>query len=266
VREPIKLSSGPTGEFWELPDLYEDEQFLALEKPSGLLTSPDRDDLQRPNLMKLLHAGIAEQKPWAKSRQLNYLANAHRLENETSGVMLLAKSKEALIYLANLFSSERISQKYVALSQGNPENDSFEVDAPIGPHSRIPDLMRIDRRRGKKSRTRFVVLEKFRGWTLLRCEPFTSRLHQIQTHLRSAHLPIVGDTLYGGKPLLLSRLKPGYYRKSGEAEHPLINRVALHAEEMSFAHPSNGQIIRICSPLPKELKVGLKYLRRYAAA
>ena len=124
----IKLSSPATRGFWEIPVLFEDEHLLALEKPSGLLTSPDRYDPDRPNLMKLLHAGIEQQKPWAKERNLTYLANAHRLDFETSGVILLAKNKPALVALANLFGSERPLKKYVALAWGNPPEKNFEVD------------------------------------------------------------------------------------------------------------------------------------------
>src|SRR5256886_17385499 len=95
----IKLSSRATGEFWEIPVVFEDEHLLALDKPSGLLTSPDRYDPNRPNLMKLLHAGIAESKPWARERGLTYLSNAHRLDFGTSGVILLAQNKEMLVQL-----------------------------------------------------------------------------------------------------------------------------------------------------------------------
>src|SRR2546426_1565987 len=93
----LKLSSPATREFWEIPILYEDSHLLALDKPGCLLVSQDRDDPQRPNLMKLLHAGIADSKPWARERQLSYLMNAHRLDFETSGVILLAKAKAVLV-------------------------------------------------------------------------------------------------------------------------------------------------------------------------
>src|SRR5690242_1640300 len=103
----IKLSSQETREFWEIPVLFEDEHLLAVDKPAGLLASPDRYDPQRPNLMRLLHDGIRDGKPWARERGLTYLMNAHRLDFETSGVMLLAKSKPVLVQLANLFGSEK---------------------------------------------------------------------------------------------------------------------------------------------------------------
>src|ERR1043166_8947748 len=131
---PIKLSSPATREFWEIPVLFEDEHLLALNKPARLLASPDRYDANRPNLMKLLHAGIAAGKSWATARGLTYLSNAHRLDFETTGVMLLAKNKPALVQLADLFGTDKPLKTYIALVQGTPADDEFEVDVPIAPH------------------------------------------------------------------------------------------------------------------------------------
>ena len=260
----LKLSSPATGEFWEIPVVYEDDSLLAVNKPSGLLSSPDRYDPQRPNLMKLLHAGIAEGRPWAKQRGLNYLMNAHRLDFETSGVMLLAKNKPVLVILANLFGSEKPLKRYVALAQGAPGQDRFVVNAALAPHHVRTGEFRVDNKRGKRASTRFEVVERFTGWTLLRCEPLTGRTHQIRVHLRHSGLPIVGDELYGGKPLLLSRLKSGYRLKPGHSERPLINRVALHAEELCLPHPVGDETVKIVAPWPKDLLVAVKYLRQFA--
>jgi RluA family pseudouridine synthase len=260
----IKLSSPVTSEFWEIPVVFEDGYLLAVNKPSGLLSSPDRYDAQRPNLMKLLHAGIAEGKLWARQRGLDYLMNAHRLDFETSGVMLLAKSKPVLVSLANLFGNEKPLKRYVALVLGVPSEERFEVNAALAPHPIRVGEFRVDTRRGKRARTRFEVLERFAGWTLLRCEPLTGRTHQIRVHLRHAGLPLVGDGLYGGKPLLLSRLKSGYRLKPGHTERPLINRVALHAEELSLPHPVGNETVKIVAPWPKDLVVAVKYLRQLA--
>lgn len=261
----IKLSSPATREFWEIPVLFEDEHLLALDKPAGLLTSPDRYDPQRPNLMKLLHAAIADGKPWARERNLTYLANAHRLDFETCGVILLAKNKPALVTLANLFGSEKPLKKYLALVRGAPEEDKFTVDAKLAQHPMKIGLMRVDPKNGKKSKTEFDVLEKFSDWTLLRCTPLTGRTHQIRVHLHHVDLPIVGDKLYGGKPLWLSRLKRDYRLKPGREERPLISRVALHAEELTLPHPVTGEMLTITAPWPKDLKVAVKYLRQYAS-
>jgi 23S rRNA pseudouridine1911/1915/1917 synthase len=259
----IKLSSPATREFWEIPVLFEDEHLLALDKPAGLLTSPDRYDPQRPNLMKLLHAAIAGGRPWARERRLDYLANAHRLDGETSGVILLAKNKPALIALANLFGAETPVRTYVVLVQGRPQADQFEMNAKLAPHPVTPGLMHVDPNNGKKSKTHFAVLEKFDGWTLLQCHPLTDRTHQIRVHLRHAGFPAVGDGLYGGKPLWLSRLKPNFRLKPGHEERPLLSRVALHAEELSLPHPVTGATVTLSAPWPKDLKVAVKYLRLF---
>ena len=261
----IKLSSPATREFWEIPVLFEDGDLLALDKPAGLLTSPDRYDPERPNLMKLLHAGIEQQKPWAKDRNLSYLANAHRLDFETSGVILLAKNKPALVALANLFGSEKPLKKYVALAWGSPPARTFEVDAKLAPHPIKIGQMRVDPKGGKKSRTQFEMLEQFSDWCLLHCTPLTGRTHQIRIHLKHAGFPIVGDELYGGKKLWLSRLKRDYRLKEGREERPLISRVALHAEELTLPHPVTHELVTIKSEWPKDLRVALKYLRQYAA-
>jgi len=260
----IKLSSPAAREFWEIPVLFEDECLLALDKPAGLLTSPDRYDPQRPNLMKLLHAGIAAGKPWARERGLDYLMNAHRLDFETSGVILLAKSRPVLVALADLFGSEKPFKQYIALVQGTPAEGKFAVDARLAPHPVKTGRMRVDPKHGKQARTEFEVLEKFSRWALLRCRPLTGRTHQIRVHLRHAGLPVVGDELYGGKPLWLSRLKPNYRLKRGREERPLISRVALHAEQLTLPHPVTGETLTITAPWPKDLKVAVKYLRQFA--
>jgi len=264
VNALIKLSFPATHGFWEVPVLYEDEHLLALDKPAGLLTSPDRYDPQRPNLMKLLHAGISTGKPWARERALDYLMNAHRLDFETSGVLLLAKSKPVLVALANQFGSEKPIKEYAALVRGNPASDEFEIDARLAPHPKDPARMRVDPKRGKKSRTRVQVVQRFRGFALLKCLPLTGRTHQIRVHLCHVGLPIAGDSVYGGPPLFLSSLKPDYRKKKGEPERPLIGRTALHAETLRLAHPVTQAELTISAPWPKDLTVAVKYLQRFA--
>jgi RluA family pseudouridine synthase len=261
----IKLSAPETREFWRIPILREDEHLLALDKPGRLLTSPDHYDPLRPNLMQLLHRDIARGASWARERQLTYLANAHRLDFETSGVLLLARDKPTLVALAGEFDEAKPAITHVALVQGAPAENAFEIEARLSPHPTQPGLMRVDTRQGKRVRTLFEVSERFAQYALLKCRPLSGRTHQVRAHLRHAGFPIVGDNLYGGEALLLSRLKSGYRLKPGREERPLMDRVALHAEQLSVTHPVSGAIVTIVAPWPKDLTVAVKYLRRYAA-
>lgn len=262
----IKLSSPATREFWEIPVLYEDDYLLALDKPSRLLTSPDRYDPARPNLMRLLHDAIKRSVAWAQERKLNYLANAHRLDFETTGIILLAKDKPTLVALANQFGCEKPVKTYVGLVHGRPEQDTFDVDRKLGWHPQKVGVMRVDEKKGKRAHTRFQVLEWFRGYALVQCQPVTGRTHQIRVHLQSVRLPLVADNLYGGQPLLLSSLKSTYRLKPGAIEKPLVQRLALHAAELTLIHPVSHSPFTIAAPWPNDFEVAVKYLRRYAAS
>jgi RluA family pseudouridine synthase len=264
VSAAVKLSSPATREFWEIPVLYEDDQLLALDKPAGLLTSPDRLAPERPSLMKLLHDGVAAGKPWARERNLSYLANGHRLDFDTSGVLLLAKTKPTLVALADQFSSGKLVRHYIALVHGVPPEDQFSVDQKIGPHPVQAGQMRIDPRDGKKSKTEFVVLERFSRWSLLRCTPQIEHAQQIRLHLDHAGFTVVGDEVFGGKKLWLSRLKKDFHLKPGREERPLISQTALHLEEVNLTNPATQNPLTIKSEWPKQLRVAIKYLRLYA--
>jgi RluA family pseudouridine synthase len=259
----IKLSSATSREFWEIGVLYEDADLLAIDKPARLLSSPDRYDPNRPNLMRLLHEGVEQAKPWAASRGLTYLANVHRLDFETSGVFLLAKNKPALIELANQFGSEKPHKTYVALIQGSPPEDEFEVDVRLSPDERRVGLMRWSRE-GKKSFTKFRVLERFEGVTFVSCHPVTGRTHQIRVHLKCAGYPIYGDESYGGGiRLLLSDFKRGFRLKPGREENPLTPSLALHAWKLEVQHPTTKSPVAMEAPWPKMLEVALRQLRRH---
>jgi RluA family pseudouridine synthase len=264
--DTIKLSSPDTSGFWEIPILYEDESLLALDKPAGMPVAPDAADPERANLSELLHKGIEEAKPWATKRSLSFLRQAHRLDSEESGVLLLAKNKPVLTSLMNWFGSEQPGLSFITLVQGSPAENQFSTEAKIAPHPMKPDLMRVDARSGKRARSSFEVLERFQDWTLLKCEPLTHRPQQIRVHLGRLGFRVAGDAAYGGKPLLLSRLKPGYHLKPNHSERPLIGKPCLHAERLAIPHPVIGESLTITSPWPKDLIVAIKYLRKFAAA
>jgi 23S rRNA pseudouridine1911/1915/1917 synthase len=261
----IKLSAPATREFWAVPVLFEDPYLLALDKPAHLLSSPEGEDQKPPNLMRLLHEGIAAAKPWATARGLAYLANPHRLDFATTGVFLLAKDRDTFAKLANQFGSDIPVRSQLALVQGNPEEDDFTVDAPLAPDLYQPGVMRVSRG-GKRSITDFTVRERFAGTALVEARPRTERTHQVRVHLKHARHPIHGDRLYDGQPLFLSSLKQHYHLKPEANERPLLGSPALHAWRLSLPHPVTGEPLLIEAPVPKDFEVALKYLRRYAAA
>lgn len=263
----IKLSSPATGEFWPLRVLYEDDHLWAVDKPAGPPAAPGEPGMNdRPSLVELLQQGIRDGRPWAVQRGLSFLRHVCRMDAQASGVLVLAKTPESHTALVNQFHAEKPVVVCLVLAQGVPPEDRFEVGLRMGPHPKDPTRMRVNHRHGKKSLTRFVREETFAGHVLWRAQPLTDRWHQIRLHLRWRRLPVVGDPVYDGPPLLLSRLKPNYRPKRYEPERPLIGRAAVHWLQVQLVHPVTGEPLLVESPLPKDFQVALKYLRRYTPA
>ena len=244
--------------------LHEDADLLALNKPAGLLAVPDRWDRDAEHLVGLLEAAIARGDDWVRQNDIRYLANAHRLDKFTSGVMLLAKTREALTHVVRQFRDRQSQKSYVALVHGCPSQETVEIDLPLAPHPRWPGRMMVNEKHGKPCRTVVHIQERFRQHTVLRVELHTGRLHQIRVHLQAISCPLVGDAVYGGGPLLLSQIKPTYKKKPGHEERPLMGRPALHAERLVVAQPTTGEDVTITAPWAKDLTVSVKYLRMFA--
>ena len=278
----FRLTLAP-GASVELPVLYEDDALMAVDKPGGLMVAPDTFDPGTPNLMSGVRRALDTGAAWVQERGLTMLSNVHRLDADTSGVLLLAKTHEALSALSGQFNDRTVGKSYVALVEGEPAEDAFEVELKIGPHPSRPWVQIEQRHGGKQTLTKFRVLERFRlrpmrgqreslpflSCSLIGCEPETGRTHQIRVHLRHAGHPILCDKVYGEgerSALFLSQLKPGYKSHEAAAEHPLLGRLALHAERLTVAHPVTGARVEFIAPLPKDFTVALKYLRKFAAA
>lgn len=266
------------------PILYEDDALVAFDKPSGLLVAPDRWDKARINLMGEVHAS---------PRFGRTVANVHRLDADTSGILVCTKTKAALDYVTGQFQSKAVQKKYHAMAVVlSPERamkviapirdangtlpDTFTVDLSLGEDERQPGRMRIFKGRGgKASITEFRTLERFgggradtqvNGFAFVECRPVTGRTHQLRIHLAAAGAPILNDPFYGTPDvqLLLSNLKRRY--KGRADEKPMIDRLALHASELTFTHPVTLAPVTITAPLPHEFEVALKYLRKFAGA
>lgn len=252
------------------PILFEDDAMIAFDKPSGLLIAPDRWNKSRENLMGLIHARLG-----------HGVANVHRLDADTSGVLLCAKTKPALDFLSGQFQSKTVEKKYLAFVVVLPVENAMKVVAPVrdaagmlpevfsidlalGEDERQPGRMRIFKGRGgKECTTEFRVLERFGHFVFLECRPLTGRTHQIRVHLAAAGAPVLNDPFYGDPEikLLLSELKRRY--KGREEEKPMIGRLALHASELTLKHPVTREPVTLSAPLPHEFAVALKYLRKF---
>ena len=235
------------------PILFEDEHVIAFDKPAGLLVAPDRWDKTAANLIQIVHQKLSPQ-----------IFNVHRLDRETSGVLVCTKTERALRRLCRDFEEHRLSKRYICLVRGNPPWADHEVSLRLMPDPQRPGHMLGVQHGGKPARTRFHVLETWRGYALVEAVPLTGRTHQIRVHLASTGHPLVADRFYGdGHGLLLSELKRGYKHKA-EPERPLMGRLALHAESLTFAHPATGATMTVRAPYPHDFTLALKYLSRFA--
>lgn len=235
--------------------LLDSPEFLVVSKPAGLSTLNDRNDPK--NLLD-----------WVRGTYPDAIA-AHRLDKETSGVLVLAKNEEAYRHISIQFEERRVEKTYHAIVDGNPDYNNEVVDAPI---LKLPDgTVRISRQ-GKPSMTRFNTVGTFRKHALVEANPITGRTHQIRIHLSLLGTPIAGDVIYGGQPVLLSTLKRGYKPgrirpesmenpESETGERPLMVRMALHAQKIQF-QGLEGHFIQAEAPYPKDFKALLNQLQR----
>lgn len=238
---------------WRLRSLgckivFEDDAVLVLDKPPNLLVLPDRFNKALPNLYTTL------------SEKLGSIFVVHRIDKETSGVIVFAKTADAHARLNEQFETRTVEKVYQALVRGELHPAVGVIDLPLSETER--GVMKVDKKRGKESLTDYRVVEQFKGFALVELKPQTGRQHQLRVHLQALGAPIVGDPLYGdGKGFYLSAIKPGY-RSEGE-EKPLLNRTALHAASLSIDHPVTGSRVTWSAPLPKDMSSVLKYLRKF---
>lgn len=230
--------------------LLEDEAVLALNKPSGMLVLPDRYNHHLLNLYDLLKEVFGS------------MYVVHRIDRETSGIILFAKTAEAHAELNSAFEHHQVDKKYYAIVCGNPSSAEGTIDVPIAEQTSGDRKMKIDKKHGKDACTVYTVLERFKGYALLEAKPRTGRTHQIRIHLSSIGLPILADPLYGdGKGFFLSAIKQNYHGK--EDEQPLLDRTALHAYSLQCDHPGTKEKILLQADLPKDMLAVLKVLRKY---
>ena len=221
--------------------LYEDDDYILINKP------PYISCLEDVNILKL-------SKKYHPATQL-----CHRLDKETSGILIIAKNPEAYRFMNRQFENRTIEKEYHAICEGLYDFKGYRLDKPLSILSN--GLVKIDPQHGKRSVTLFNSMRAYKKHTLINCRPQTGRMHQIRVHLAFLKAPIIGDVTYGGKPFFLSSIKRNYKLGKFEEEIPLIRRLALHSYRAKFKTLS-GDNKEIIAPYPKDFKVVLNQLEK----
>jgi len=230
--------------------IFENEDFIAINKEAGMLTIPDRHDEMQSSLYKILN------------QKYGKIFIVHRLDRDTSGLILFAKNEATHKYLSQLFEQRNIEKKYLGIVRGSMPENNGSITEPIAEHPVKKGVMTISKK-GKPSLTNYEVVEDFGIYSLVQFEIQSGRTHQIRVHTKSVGHPIICDEIYGdGKPILLSSFKKKYKLSDNELEErPLISRLALHSTSLHFTDIHQKEFF-IEAPLPKDMKALLQQLAK----
>lgn len=228
--------------------ILENEDFIAINKPAGLLSIPDRKQSE-PSLKDFL------------IKQYGSIFTVHRLDKATSGVIAFAKTETAHQQLSQLFESRDVAKYYVGLVNGVPIPPAGSIDAPMMEHPAKNGKMVINAK-GKPSLTDYELVENFQIYSWMKFRIHTGRTHQIRVHMQSIGNPVVCDELYGNpEPVYISKLKRNYnLSKKEDEEQPILKRLALHAALLEFTF--NNSAYSLEAPVPKDLRALLQQLKK----
>jgi 23S rRNA pseudouridine1911/1915/1917 synthase len=232
--------------------IFENEEFIAINKSAGLLSIPDRTQ-SAPSLKDIL------------KEKYGQIFTVHRLDRDTSGLIVFAKNEASHLFLSQAFESRQVEKIYLGVIAGELMNKKGTLDGAIMEHPTRKGYMTIHQK-GKPSATDFEEIESFGLFSLLQFQIHTGRTHQIRVHMQQAGHPIVCDELYGnGQPVFISSIKRKYkLSKDQEEERPILQRLGLHASRIHF---SDAQMTPYTfeAPLPKDMKALLQQLRKWKA-
>jgi len=238
--------------------IYEDRWLVAVNKPPDLVVHPSKGHQTGTLVNALAH----------RFQQLSGLYGplrpgiVHRLDRDTSGVILVIKDESVHERIARQFEHRQVSKEYVAVCEGRIELDGDLIDAPIGPSERRRDKMAVLEDGGKPAKTIYTVTERLGQFTVVRCSPLSGRTHQIRVHLQFIGHPIVADALYGLRDALYLSELTG--EEHAPDEEPLIARQALHAHRLTIHHPALDEQMTFEAPLPEDMRRLMDALRRHA--
>ena len=229
--------------------VFENEEFVAVNKPAGLLTIPDREQSER-SLKEIL------------INKYGAIFTVHRLDKDTSGLIIFAKNETSHKYFSRLFEERKVEKYYLGIVHGSPAAKTGEIDAPIAEHGVNKGMMTVNRN-GKPSLTSYEVLDAHSAYSLVSFQLHTGRTHQIRVHSKNIGHPLACDPLYGdGKPLLLSSIKKKFkLSKHDDEERPMISRLALHSYKLAFTDEHNERI-ELTAEMPKEFRAFMHQLKK----
>jgi 23S rRNA pseudouridine1911/1915/1917 synthase len=237
--------------------IYEDDDIIVLNKQADLIVHPARGNTHGTLVNALafhsekLSKGSGEFRPGI----------VHRLDRNTTGVMVVAKTDTAHWRISHQFEYRQTKKTYLAIAHGVPELTADVINKPLGVHPKIREKYAIRPEMGKEAVTFYEVMEAFKGFSLLKLSPKTGRTHQIRVHLSYIKHPIIADDMYGGKLVYPWQLK----NEEAVAEDPIISRCALHAYTLEFKHPITNEPMSFTAELPPDMKNCLEMLRQYRA-
>lgn len=229
--------------------LFQNEDFIAVNKPAGLLTIPDREG-KDISLKRLLQEAFGQ------------VFTVHRLDRETSGLVVFALNEGMHKHLSQQFENRETKKIYNGLVLGRPVETAGVINEPLAEHPVKKGFMTVHRK-GKESITEYKVVDSYRFFSWIEFRILTGRTHQIRVHMKHLGHPIVCDPLYGdGKPLFISQIKKDYnLSQAEEEERPILSRLALHSAQLSFMG-TDGTTINLEAPLPKDLRASLNQLNK----
>jgi 23S rRNA pseudouridine1911/1915/1917 synthase len=260
ITPPEPERPAPHPENIPLDVLYEDEFLAVVNKPADMVVHPAKGHWSG-TLVNALRFHF----PRLSGLNGDYRAGiVHRLDRDTSGVILVAKEEQTHRDLSLLFEHRKIFKEYVAITAGILDRDSDYIEGRIAHHKLDRVKMAIadeDDDDAKDACTYYEVIERFRGFSFCRCQPRTGRTHQIRVHLASVGCPILADKVYSGRDRLrLSDITAGVEES---ADGDLLTRQALHAHRLRLRHPRTGTLLEVEAPLPEEFQRTLSALRKY---
>jgi RluA family pseudouridine synthase len=232
--------------------LYADPAILVVNKPAGLRSLQDGYDKTLPHLLTVLEPEYGSLRPGVSGDKALWMV--HRLDRETSGVLVIARSVDAHRSLNTQFMERQVHKTYHALVAGDPPWDETQIDLPLRKDGDRSHRTVVDPKRGKAASTSVEVLERFGAITLVAAHPHTGYTHQIRAHLTALGFPLVGDGLYNREPL--TPLPP-----STSPGQPCLDRLALHALSIAFIHPTTGLPVEFSAPYPSDFTAALDWLR-----